>query len=100
MNDEQIKRLMQKDSPNREDIQQFAQLLPESDKKFLKHIYRNGPTSQNEIVNALTFIDSQELAQEYIEYYEPLLSVRGGSSSGSQISIDPERADIISFIIG
>lgn len=98
MSDQQFKDLMQKQSPTRQDIQQFADLLPDEDRQFLEYLVRNGPTDEQSLANDLRFLQDLEQAREYIKYYQPLLTMRGQSGSGQQISIDPAKSDLLEFL--
>lgn len=98
MSDQQFRDLMQKQSPSRQDIEQFAEQLPEQDRRFLAYIARNGPTNEQDIANNLRFLQDLDQAREYIKYYQPLLSMRGSSQGSQQISIDPQKADLLSFL--
>jgi hypothetical protein len=99
MSDQQFRNLMQKQSPTRQDIKQFAELLPEQDRQFLEYLVRNGPTDEQDLIASLGFLSDVEQAREYVKYYQPLLTMRGKSTNGGQqISIDPSRADLLEFL--
>ncbi len=99
MSDQQFRDLMQQQSPSRQDVKQFAELLPEQDRAFLDYLVRNGPTDEQDLVSSLRFLTDADQAREYVKYYQPLLTIRGQSTSGGQqISIDPSKADLLDFL--
>lgn len=99
MSDQQFRDLMQKQSPTRQDIKQFAELLPEQDRQFLDYLVRNGPTDEQDLIASLGFLTDADQAREYVKYYQPLLTLRGKSTNGGQqISIDPSKADLLEFL--